>query len=251
MRALLFATVTVSACAASAPPAVTVGSPPVSSSAGAMLPPEPKAEASLPAEGSPESRPSLARAGDAGSIARTDSVLPADASVDDAGAPPSGVSCNEQEPQDFLVRGNFLRDRASGNARAIQYRTDLYGYFSGYGHPSRDAKPPSAFVVDTVFMGLSIRMHRKVVPALKCVEQEIQRSCTEHPYKPHALAGIRSRNTYRRREMANHAYGIAIAIAPYEHSCCGCVKPWNEAPLLNRPSKREYDRMRSPQGWVP
>jgi hypothetical protein len=174
----------------------------------------------------------------------------ADANTVDTNGPAFGISCNEQTAQDFLVRGNFLKDRAAGNARAIQYRTEQYGYFSGYGRAPKDAKPPSAFVVDTEFMGLSIRMHRRVVPALKCVEQEIQRSCVDHPYQPHALAGIRYRNTYRGGEVTNHAYGIAIDVDPSENTCCGCVKPWNQAPLCKRPAKTEYDRMRMPECWV-
>ena len=46
-------------------------------------------------------------------------------------------------------------------------------------------------------MGLPVRMHRKVVPALQCVEEEIKLICGDHPYTAHALAGIRFNNTYR------------------------------------------------------
>jgi hypothetical protein len=163
----------------------------------------------------------------------------------------SGASaCNEQPPQDFLVRGNFLRDGATAVQRAIQYRTDTYGYFPGFGHALAGAQPPKAFVVDTTFMDLTVKMHRKVVPALKCVEEEIKRACTDHPYKPHALAGIRYRNTYRGGEVTNHIYGIAIDIDPAINTCCNCVKPWNEAPACQRPAKTEYDRMAMPECWV-
>jgi hypothetical protein len=93
-------------------------------------------------------------------------------------------------------------------------------------------------------------MHRKVVPALACVEEEIMRSCSLHPYRPHALAGIRYRNTYRGGEVTNHAYGIAIDIDPGQNSCCGCVPPWNDAPACKRPAKTEYDRMSMPECWV-
>ena len=211
------------------------------------MPLGPGAEASALADGSTEFGPRPARGEEEPSDASSGS---AELGAVEASGPAPFASCNEQTAQDFLVRGNFLKDRTSGNARAIQYRTEQYGYFSGYGRRPKDAKPPSAFVVDTVFMGLSIRMHRKVVPALKCVEQEIERSCQDHPYKPHALAGIRYRNTYRGGEVTNHAYGIAIDIDPSENTCCGCVKPWNEAPLCKRPAKTEYDRMRMPECWV-
>jgi len=174
---------------------------------------------------------------------------PADASLSDT-VPEEVGRCNEQAPQDFLVRGHFLKAGPGGNLRAIQYRTDAYGYFKGFGHPGLDASAPSAFVSDVTFMGLHVKMHRKVAPALGCVEEEIARSCADHPYRPHALAGIRYKNTYRGGEVTNHAYGIAIDIDPGQNSCCGCVKPWNEAPVCKRPAKTEYDRMAMPECWV-
>jgi hypothetical protein len=161
----------------------------------------------------------------------------------------STSACTEQAPQDFLIRGNFLKD-PKGNERAIQYRTDQYGYFNGYGRPASGAQPPSAQVVSTTFMGLPVKMHRKVVPALACVEKEIVRACADHPYTPQALAGIRFRNTYRGGEVTNHAYGIAIDVDPARNTCCGCVPPWNDAPACKRPGKSEYDHMDMPECWV-
>jgi hypothetical protein len=165
-------------------------------------------------------------------------------------SPSSESACNEQDPQDFLVRGNFLKDGRAGLDRAIQYRTEQYGYFKGFGRPGPGALPPSANVVTTTFMGLPVRMHRKVVPALHCVEEEISRACVDHPYTPHALAGIRFRNTYRGGEVTNHAYGIAIDVDPSINTCCGCVKPWNDAPACKRHARSEYDRMAMPECWV-
>ncbi len=95
-----------------------------------------------------------------------------------------------------------------------------------------------------------MQMHRKVVPALRCVEEEIKTACTDHPYKAQALAGIRFRNTYRGGEVTNHIYGIAIDVDPSLNTCCGCVKPWNNAPACQRPAKTEYDRMAMPECWV-
>ena len=178
-----------------------------------------------------------------------------DASID-AGAgssPPNagaGGACNEQPPQDFLVRGNFLKGGQTAIERAIQWRTDTYGYFKGFGHAKGDAPPPSAYVETTTFMNLPVRMHRKVIPALKCVEETIRQACSDHPYTAHALAGIRFRNTYRGGEVTNHIYGIAIDIDPAINTCCGCVKPWNDAPACKRPAKTEYDRMAMPECWV-
>jgi hypothetical protein len=142
-----------------------------------------------------------------------------------------------------------LKER-TGNERAIQYRTEQYGYFKGFGHAAPDAQPPSAQTVTTKFMGLPIRMHRKVVPALACVEAEIKQTCGDHPYTPQALAGIRFRNTYRGGEVTNHAYGIAIDIDPSINTCCGCVPPWNDAPACKRAGKSEYDHMAMPECWV-
>jgi hypothetical protein len=164
--------------------------------------------------------------------------------------PPASTSaCNEQSPQDFLIRSNFLKER-DGNQRAIQWRTDHYGWFRPFGRPGPDARPPSASVVDTTFMGLPVRMHRKVAPALACVEEDIKQSCADHPYTAHALAGIRFKNTYRGGEVTNHIYGIAIDVDPSINTCCGCVPPWNDAPRCKRPAKTEYDRMAMPECWV-
>jgi hypothetical protein len=176
-------------------------------------------------------------------------------SVADA-APAS--ACNEQQPQDFLVRANFLpkgdageiKVRMGRHQQSIQYRTDTYGYFHGFGKPAPGALAPDKFVVDATFMGLPVKMHKKVVPALACVEGEIKRACADHPYTPRALAGIRYNNTYRGGEVTNHAYGIAIDIDPGLNSCCGCVKPWSDAPQCARPAKSEYDRMAMPECWV-
>ncbi len=169
---------------------------------------------------------------------------------DAAQEPRDTSACNEQAPQDFLVRRTFLRGGADAAQRAIQYRTDTYGYFAGFGRPGPDARPPSAHAVRTTFMDLPITMHRKVTPALQCVEIEIKRSCVAHRYVPRALAGIRSKNTYRGGEVTNHIYGIAIDVDPALNTCCGCVKPWSEAPACQRTSKTEYDRMAMPECWV-
>jgi D-alanyl-D-alanine carboxypeptidase len=226
------------ACAASAPTRVTASSP-------SPLPPgeSPSAGAALPA--TPMATPSLVEA-PAAPVAPP-AVEPKEPEA--AAGSVSTSACTEQAPQDFLIRGNFLRD-PKGNDRAIQYRTDQYGYFKGYGRPAPGAQPPSAQVVSTTFMGLAVKMHRKVVPALACVEKEIVRACADHPYTPQALAGIRFRNTYRGGEVTNHAYGIAIDVDPARNTCCGCVPPWNDAPACKRPGKSEYDHMDMPECWV-
>jgi len=236
VASLAAAGMTVAACAASAPPPASATGPQSSASAAPVEAPPLTSDASGGAE-------VLDAAPEAAALA------PALTAEPDASTPASSSACNEQPPQDFLVRSHFLKEKG-GNARAIQYRTDTYGYFTGFGRPGPDAGPPSASVVATTFMGLPVRMHRKVVPALACVEQEIRASCGDYPYTAHALAGIRYKNTYRGGEVTNHAYGIAIDVDPAINTCCGCVPPWNDAPACHRAAKTEYDRMAMPECWV-
>jgi hypothetical protein len=247
LRLVPIASAVLAACAASAPTYPSHAAPPASSAAAASASAS-EAGVSPPPEEVASSSPTVADAGP--TSPRSGTSAEADASVvADAQVPGSASACNEQPPQDFLVRGNF-RKTPNGNERAIQYRTDTYGYFKGFGHPGADAQPPSHYVVDTTFMGLPVKMHRKVVPALACVEAEIKQSCSGDHYTPHALAGIRFHNTYRGAEITNHIYGIAIDIDPAQNPCCGCVKPWSEAAICQRPAKTEYDRMALPECWV-
>jgi len=102
----------------------------------------------------------------------------------------------------------------------------------------------------TKFFGLSVRLHERVIPALKCVEQALERECAAFPYQPMALAGIRDHNTYLDGDVTNHVYGIAIDIDPLRNPCCGCIKPWNESPRC-KGKKTEFERMDMPACWVP
>ena len=146
--------VAAAACAASAP----ASSPP----GAGLVPVAPAREVGLNAELVPDAAPAMelmdatleANSSDASSVAP----------VAVSAAASSTSACNEQPPQDFLIRGNFLK-APGGNQRAIQYRTDMYGFFKGFGRASGDAQPPSHYIVGTTFMGLPIRMHQKVVPA--------------------------------------------------------------------------------------
>src|SRR6202011_1712922 len=168
--------------------------------------------------------------------------------------------CRPQEPQAFLIRGNYIpkwnapadekKRAAAAHQEAIRYRTEQYGYHPGFGTPEWNAHPPTFYVVDATFMGLKVKMHQRVVPALACVEAQIKAECTATPYTAKALAGIRYKNTFQGGEITNHIYGIAIDIDPGLNSCCGCVKPWSEDPRCSRPAKTEYDRMGMPECWV-
>jgi hypothetical protein len=176
-------------------------------------------------------------------------------------APPASTSaCNEQPPQDFLIRKNFFpkwnakpdeaKERQAAHQRAIAYRTEQYGYVGGFGSPSMNPHPPPFYTKKTEWFGLPVVVHEKIIPALQCVEQEIKDSCADHPYTPRALAGIRFHNTYSTGEITNHMYGIAMDIDPAINSCCGCVPPWNSNPLCHKQVTSEYERMAMPECWV-
>ena len=171
-----------------------------------------------------------------------------------------GTACNEQPPQEFLIRKNFFpkwnagKDEAAARAAAhqlsIKYRTEHYGYVGGFGSPSMNPHAPPFYTKKMQWFGLDIVVHEKIIPALQCVEEEIKHSCSDHPYKPAALAGIRYNNTYHTGEVTNHMYGIAIDIDPAINSCCGCVPPWNSNPLCHKQVSSEYERMSMPECWV-
>jgi len=164
--------------------------------------------------------------------------------------------CNEQEAQAFLIRGNWFPKKAeeakAGAAllkQAIDYRTEKYGQFPGFGSPSLNAHPPKFYAEATSFLGLPIQLNKRVIPALKCVEAALTTSGLEKTYKPSGLSGIRFSNTYRGVEISNHVYGIAIDIDPSRNSCCGCVAPWPNHPLCKKKGT-PYDRMAMPRSWV-
>ncbi len=223
--------------------------------------------ASASTNGSSNSAPaSAASAHDAGSENGNDAAATsggiAGSAAPDAGArqqvEPS--ACNEQRAQDFLVNAHFngrpltttaqLREWKDAVARSIRYRTEQYGYFTGFGNPAWNAKPLRTQLKNTKFFGRPVRLHERIIPALACVEQAIERECAAFPYHPQALAGIRDHNTYLDGDVTNHAYGIAIDIDPMRNPCCGCIKPWNESPRC-KGKKTEFERMDMPACWVP
>jgi hypothetical protein len=157
--------------------------------------------------------------------------------------------CRRQQPLPFLVRGNYLHHRGE-HARAIRWRTEHYGYFEGFGEREWNAHRPRFYARRTRFMGLPVTINQRVIPALRCVEAEIQRTCRAHPYRPRTLAGIRFRNTYHSGEITNHAYGIAIDIDPDRNTCCHCVGHWSEHPLCRRETRTIWERMVMPECWV-
>lgn len=174
--------------------------------------------------------------------------------------PAAAIACNEQAPQELLIRGNFVEKigaspeeierRQKKHWEAIEYRTRRYGYVSGFGMREWNRYNPTNFLELTTFFGIKVLMNKRVIPALSCVEEEIRRACSATPYTPRILDGIRFRNTYHNGEVTNHAYGIAIDIDPDKNSCCGCVPPLNSWPRCKRPAATPYERASIPKCWV-
>jgi len=176
--------------------------------------------------------------------------------VDDQG---KSHTCHEQAAQSFLIRGNWFprttdADKVKEGRKllddAIRYRTEKYGYFEGFGSPKANPHPPKHYAKSTTFMGMSVQVHERIIPALKCVEAALKASPAGSEYKPRAMGGIRFKNTYRGVEISNHVYGIAIDIEPDRNTCCGCVAPWPDHPLCKAKNKTIWERMAMPRSWV-
>ena len=189
------------------------------------------------------------------------------ASVSAAPRPPpppppvdAGPRCREQRAQDFLLRKHQLaRPRSSAaerraieaaRARSVEYRTDQYGYFPGVGQRKPGAHSPRYHAETIRLFDLEVTVHRKVVPALRCVQEFIARACADHPYHPRRITGLREHNTYQDYEVSNHLYGIAIDLDSDLNPCCGCVAPWNQNPVCRKKVPSPFERMAMPECWV-
>ncbi len=199
-------------------------------------------------------------------LAPSATALPA-ASVGEAANPAAsapvvtaGGQCREQSAQDFLLRkGQLAKIGAppevqqkieAARKRAIDYRTRQYGRFPGFGSRSDNPHPPQFYAKRTKFFGHMLVLHRKVVPALACVEAALKRDCTKAPYHPRHVSGLRLENTYKDYEISNHVYGMALDIDSDRNPCCGCVGKWSENPLCKKEVKSVYERMVMPRCWV-
>lgn len=169
------------------------------------------------------------------------------------------ILCNEQEPQDFLIRANWrirrgmdedeVRRRRALAQQAVRYRTEKYGYFEGFGSRSLNDRTPMQNAVGVRLFDRPVRLNRRIVAAARCAEQEIARSCDDD-YAPRRLSGIRDRNTYHNGEVSNHVYGIALDLDPRENTCCNCVKEWRLHPLCQETPASIFERMVMPECWV-
>jgi D-alanyl-D-alanine carboxypeptidase len=170
--------------------------------------------------------------------------------------PPS--RCNEQTPQPFLVNAHFDSFNAPGKTarewkqvldKAVRYRTEQYGYVDGFGDEAWNASTPADQASVVTFFGVSVSIHRRIAPALACVEAAIRAKCAAYPYQPYVLSGLRKRNTYVNGEISNHVYGIALDVDPTRNPCCGCIGEWRESERCQN-TKTKFQRMEMPVCWV-
>lgn len=168
--------------------------------------------------------------------------------------------CNEQRAQSFLMRSTYVYQRSLPIAEAlnrkklhreaIEYRTRHYGYVEGFGDQTLNARAPYDYTSEARFFGIHIRMNTRVLVALGCVEEAIKQTCSNAPYVPRVLDGLRTRNTFHNNEVSNHLYGIAIDIDPDRNACCHCVSPSSDAPICKKPATTPYDHAEIPACWV-
>jgi len=170
--------------------------------------------------------------------------------------PPS--RCNEQTPHPFLIQAHFDSHYGSGGTarewtrvleRAVRYRTEQYGYVEGFGDSEWNARTPSDQARAVTFFGVPVLIHRRIAPALSCVETAIRARCADQPYQPSVLSGLRKRNTYVNGEISNHVYGIALDVDPVRNPCCGCIGEWRLSERCQN-EKSKFERMDMPRCWV-
>lgn len=136
------------------------------------------------------------------------------------------------------------------HTKALRYRTEKYGYVDGYSPQGANPHPVSHYLEQTTFFELPIQIHRRITPALRCVENELRTACRSSPYQPKAIGGYRDYNSYRHGEVSNHLFGIAVDIDPLQNPCCGCVDPWPDNPRCQGAAQSIFKRMAMPECWV-
>lgn len=158
------------------------------------------------------------------------------------------TGCAEQSAQEFLMRRSYtpVGSHPGEHTRALTYRAERYGAPPGVALAGLPTARENAMA--TTFFGVQVNLNRKVVPVLRCVEEKIVAECGNQ-YKPHALSGIRYKNTFRGGEVSNHLFGIALDVDAMLNPCCNCVEPFRSNPRCKRKGA-PADRMAMPYCWV-
>lgn len=172
-----------------------------------------------------------------------------------SGKKKSGKTCKREKPKSFLVRKNFMKNgqlRPAVHQKALRFRAERYGWVEGAGLDAYAEHSAISQAAETTFMGLRIRLHKKVVPKLRCVERTIRTKCSGkgRRYVPRAIGGFREANTYRGGEVSNHMFGIAIDIDPDRNPCCGCVDPWPSHRACQGQKKSVYEKTELTSCWI-
>lgn len=163
--------------------------------------------------------------------------------------------CRVQKPQVFLERRSFVIGGMLDGAKqlkAVRYLSEHYGHVDEQITSQWNKQSAFSQAKSATFFGLPILIHKKVAPALACVEKEIRKTCTgKSSYSPRAIGGFRGENTYRGGEFSHHLFGTAIDIDPERNPCCGCVDPWpNHRYCKDKSRKDVYERMDMPKCWI-
>jgi len=163
--------------------------------------------------------------------------------------------CRPQHPQKFLQRSSYVKSGAlvaDAHQKAIRYRVTHYGSIADMGLESINRVSAASMAAPTEFFGHPIRLNRRIIPALACVEERVERKCADpkDAYHPKAIGGLRTSNTIRGGELSNHLFGIAIDIDPNRNPCCHCVGEWKHDPKCAAAVKSPFERAALTRCWV-
>jgi len=168
-------------------------------------------------------------------------------------AAPLSVQCRSQRPQAFLMRSSYVKHGVLDGAahlKAVHYRVEKYGTVEGA--PREGRSTAASMALQSSFFGHPVRLNRRIVPALQCVEQRIEQRCSKpkDAYYPKNVGGLRETNTIRGGEISNHLFGIAIDIDPNRNACCHCVGNWKKDPKCAKQSQSPFDHSELTHCWV-
>lgn len=122
-------------------------------------------------------------------------------------------------------------------AKMTKFRARHYGRIEDAPttHAYNNASVSNSIVSDK-FFGQEVKLHKKIVPALKCVERAINNECGgDLWYRPAWVSSYRSTATFP-AVISNHRFGIALDLEPMPKNvsngnpCCGpsCAVIWRE-----------------------